>query len=642
MRADARAQAVARARAARDAATRRRSPPPRAAVEPATRAARRRAGGRRRAASLFLRADRLEGNAERRSKRAGQASSCARAARRCSPTGCRTTSPTTRSGRRATSRSAAASTGSPAPSSGSSATREIGFFTTPRFFVARERTRAATPAEIRFAGPDRYEATRRAATRRCVAPQRRLVPAERASSRSTSCARSAPRATRRVYFIGRAGAVLAVARVPAVQRAQVRASSRRRSARRGMRGFEVAAPYYFNLAPNYDATITPRLMTKRGAAGRRQFRYLFGDATPWQAPARRMPKCCPTTASPTRRARRSSWQHNAAVHAVARRLRQLQQGLRRHLFRRLRRPRRGHVAEDAAARGGLVATHGPLAAARARAELPDAAGSRTAPVMPPYNRLPQVLGTLHETDWLGLTWSGIAEYARLPAGRARRRPASALRALSDASRWTRQGAAWFVTARAGVHMRAVRSRPADALRCPTQRPTSRSRSRASTAGSCSSATDRIFGTRLRADARAARVLRLHPVSATRTRRRSSTPRSTTSTSRSCSRENRYLGNDRIGDANQLTLALTSRLLDPATGAERCASRSASASTSQDQQVTLNEAPRSAATSDFLVRRRGPAVRRVVARRACCSTTSTRRRSSASTSASATRPRRARR
>ncbi|MDG2090580.1 MAG: LPS assembly protein LptD [Gammaproteobacteria bacterium] len=29
-------------------------------------------------------------------------------------------------------------------------------------------------------------------------------------------------------------------------------------------GFEISAPYYFNLAPNYDATITPRLMTERG------------------------------------------------------------------------------------------------------------------------------------------------------------------------------------------------------------------------------------------------------------------------------------------------------------------------------------------------------------------------------------------
>ncbi len=29
-------------------------------------------------------------------------------------------------------------------------------------------------------------------------------------------------------------------------------------------GFEISSPYYFNLAPNYDATITPRLMTERG------------------------------------------------------------------------------------------------------------------------------------------------------------------------------------------------------------------------------------------------------------------------------------------------------------------------------------------------------------------------------------------
>lgn len=29
-------------------------------------------------------------------------------------------------------------------------------------------------------------------------------------------------------------------------------------------GFDISSPYYFNLAPNYDATITPRLMTQRG------------------------------------------------------------------------------------------------------------------------------------------------------------------------------------------------------------------------------------------------------------------------------------------------------------------------------------------------------------------------------------------
>ena len=39
-------------------------------------------------------------------------------------------------------------------------------------------------------------------------------------------------------------------------------------------GFELAAPYYFNIAPNMDATLTPRLMTKRGLDLGGELRYL--------------------------------------------------------------------------------------------------------------------------------------------------------------------------------------------------------------------------------------------------------------------------------------------------------------------------------------------------------------------------------
>ncbi|MGI9271624.1 MAG: LPS-assembly protein LptD [Woeseiaceae bacterium] len=42
--------------------------------------------------------------------------------------------------------------------------------------------------------------------------------------------------------------------------------------RRG--GNEIRVPYYLNLAPNYDATITPHLMTDRGVQLQTQFRYL--------------------------------------------------------------------------------------------------------------------------------------------------------------------------------------------------------------------------------------------------------------------------------------------------------------------------------------------------------------------------------
>lgn len=39
-------------------------------------------------------------------------------------------------------------------------------------------------------------------------------------------------------------------------------------------GIDVTAPYYFNLAPNYDATVTPRLMGLRGLLLQNEFRYL--------------------------------------------------------------------------------------------------------------------------------------------------------------------------------------------------------------------------------------------------------------------------------------------------------------------------------------------------------------------------------
>jgi len=42
-------------------------------------------------------------------------------------------------------------------------------------------------------------------------------------------------------------------------------------------GIEYSQPYYLNLAPNYDATITPRYMSKRGLQLGAQFRYLGSD-----------------------------------------------------------------------------------------------------------------------------------------------------------------------------------------------------------------------------------------------------------------------------------------------------------------------------------------------------------------------------
>jgi LPS-assembly protein len=63
----------------------------------------------------------------------------------------------------------------------------------------------------------------------------------------------------------------------------------------GRNGFEVAAPYYWNLAPNYDATLTPGYLTKRGATFGTEFRFLtdnsrgdfHDDWVPYDSDARR-------------------------------------------------------------------------------------------------------------------------------------------------------------------------------------------------------------------------------------------------------------------------------------------------------------------------------------------------------------------
>lgn len=65
-------------------------------------------------------------------------------------------------------------------------------------------------------------------------------------------------------------------------------------------------------------------------------------------------------------------------------------------------------------------------------------------------------------------------------------------------------------------------------------------------------------------------------------------------------DNRYSGGDRIGDANQLTVALTSRLIDPESGAERLRGAIGQRYHFKSQTVTLpGETPRSSDTADVL-------------------------------------------
>ena len=223
-----------------------------------------------------------------------------------------------------------------------------------------------------------------------------------------------------------------------------------------------------------------------------------------------------------------------AVHALARRLRQLQPRLRRHLPRRLRRSHRGDVAKDAA--GGSRAqsrAYGPLTVlARVQSFQTLQDPNPAAAVTPPYNMLPQVKAVLNEYR---LARSHLERTRRVRrASRSPRCVPTGDRATFYPSlRWIRQGNAWFVNARAGDRRVAIRSQPADARRSRRQR------------GRCGADRERRRRAHLRArlvdlrhatSCRRSSRARCTPTSrsATRTSCRCSTPCWTTSTSRSSS------------------------------------------------------------------------------------------------------------
>lgn len=64
-------------------------------------------------------------------------------------------------------------------------------------------------------------------------------------------------------------------------------------------------------------------------------------------------------------------------------------------------------------------------------------------------------------------------------------------------------------------------------------------------------------------------------------------------------ENRFVGGDRIGDANQLTMALTTRLIESATGLERFRAALGQVQYFRPPRVTLGDVPRDAKSSDIV-------------------------------------------
>src|SRR6476661_3095203 len=325
---------------------------------------------------------------------------------------------------------------------------EIGFFREPRFFVAEAGARGDAK-EIRFTGPDHYEATDASYTT-CVAPHPdwylRGEELEVDNLRKVGTARRVS-----VHFLD-----VPVLYAPWLQ---FPLSNERKSGfltptlgSTGIRGFEATAPYYLNLAPNYDATITPRLMTKRGLQLGAQFRYLLGEPEDLfgVAAGEMNAEILPHDRATGEDRYALAWKHTQQFAPWLGGFFNINKVSDDKYFAdfadRIAVTSQKTLPRDA----GLVATFGPWSLL-ARAQSFQTLQDPNAPVVPPYNRLPQILGSLSDTDWLGVTWSGNAEYARFTQDQLA--PTGERAVLYPTAAWHRQGAAWFFTARAGVHLR---------------------------------------------------------------------------------------------------------------------------------------------------------------------------------------------
>ncbi len=463
---------------------------------------------------------------------------------------------------------------------------ETGFFTSPRYYIGENGGRGSA-AEIRFTGPEHYEATDARYTT-CVAPREdwyiRMDELEVDRSRMVGTGHDAT-----LNFLGASVAYLPWIEFPL--------SSERKSGfltpvmgSSGTRGFDASIPYYLNLAPNYDATITPRIMTKRGLQVGAQFRYLFGPGQGGME-VEDLPHDHITGTDRYLLA----WKHNQSFEAIVR-------GLTGYL--NLNKVSDDTYFSDLSDRvsftslttlpreGGLNYVNGPWTAVL-RAQAFQTLQDPTAPQTPPYNRVPQLLLSLQDTDWLGLTFAGTGEYAYF------RQPT-----LTTGQRiyvwptlaWSRQGAAWSFTARTGVHAREYDLNEVQPNVSSTQ---SYVIPITSVEGGLVFERDwNLYGHNFvhTLEPRAFYVYVPH-------HDQSNAPVFDSAIDDfnfgQLFSVNRYLGNDRIGDANQLTLAVSSRILEAETGAERLRVSVGERFYFQDQRVVLNEAPRSAATSDVL-------------------------------------------
>jgi LPS-assembly protein len=354
-------------------------------------------------------------------------------------------------------------------------------------------------------------------------------------------------------------------------------------------GFDVTVPYYWNIAPDMDATISPRLMARRGLQINTEFRYLEDDYNgqshfEYLAHDKMLGKSRSAFAVIHNQALSPRWTANLNINGVS----------DDTYFSDLS-PRLWMVTQTNLLRQGAINYAGGWWNGSLTAQRFQTLQDPSAPVAVPYYRMPQLSFSGTRSDLPAATqFAFSAEYVRF--GHPTQVTGERAVFYPQVS-WPMQGAAWFVRPKLGMHVSRYQLDRADGDG-PTQ--INRELPIASVdAGAVFERPVNWFG-HTQTQTLEPRLYYVYIPVRDQSRIPVFDSALTDFNFGQIFLENRYSGSDRIGDARQLTAVALSRLIDPDTGLETLRAAVGQRYYFSTQTVTLpGEVPRSNRKTDFL-------------------------------------------
>jgi LPS-assembly protein len=427
---------------------------------------------------------------------------------------------------------------------------ETGVFEEPTFILRREQTATGTAERLEFLGRDRLRLTRASFTTCQPGKEDWTIEARQLDldyEKEEGTARDM-----RLRLLDTTIFALPYATFPL--------ENRRKSgflvptfSQNTLRGVEVGAPYYFNISPEQDLVLTPHLMSKRGEQLKANYRYLGRDYN-GQMRVEYMPED-----NVLRRARNGvSYQHQHTITPHLTGLLDLNKvSDDRYLVdfaTQVRAVSVGNLQRD----GQLIYNNnlfGIQTHAHARVQRFQTLQDPLAPIVSPYHRLPQLTLSATKVDLAG------AFDVALPAEYVRFSHASLIQGsrttLNPSVSLPITGPAHFLTPKLGVRSTGYdlqRTAPGQPMRQSVNVPWL-----STDAGLIFDRPLNLFG-RAVTQTFEPRVFYLYvPYRAQDQLPLFDTALADFNYAQLFS-ENRFVGGDRFGDANQLTLAATSRLL----------------------------------------------------------------------------------